>query len=96
MKLVWTKTAQNDLYRILEYLEKEFGEVSKKSFELITKDFTIILKEFPEMGTLEVPQKSLRGFQLTRQTKIFYRLKKDQIVILALFDSRRDPKKRPR
>ena len=55
-----------------------------------------ILQEFPEMGTLEIKAKNLRGFQLTKQTRVYYRIKGEQITILTFFDSRQDPKKRPR
>lgn len=51
---------------ILDYIEKEFGIISREHFRTKTKDFTILLKEFPEIGTLEVPGKQIRGFQLTR------------------------------
>ncbi|HQQ97085.1 MAG TPA: type II toxin-antitoxin system RelE/ParE family toxin [Cyclobacteriaceae bacterium] len=96
MKLVWTERAQRRMGEILDYIEKEFGTNARQSFRLRTQDFTRILIEFPEMGTLELKEKNLRGFQLTRQTRVFYRVKKDSIVILTLFDSRQNPKKKPK
>jgi hypothetical protein len=48
------------------------------------------------MGTLEIKEKNLRGFQLTNQTRVFYRVKKNCIIILTLIDSRQNPKKRPK
>jgi len=94
MKLVWTEKAQRRMGEILEYIEREFGAKARQTFQEKTQDFTRILIEFPEMGTLEMKEKNLRGFQLTRQTRVFYRVKKDRIVILTLFDSRQNPKKK--
>ena len=96
MRIVWTKRALRRLSEILEYIEIEFGVVARESFRSQTKDFTRLLAEFPEMGTLEVKEKNLRGFQLTKQTRIFYRIKGDRIIILTFFDSRQNPRRRPK
>jgi plasmid stabilization system protein ParE len=96
MKLVWTEKARRRMGEILEYIEREFGAKARQTFREKTQDFTRILTEFPEMGTLEIKEKNLRAFQLTKQTRVFYRVKKDSIVILTLFDSRQNPKKKPK
>jgi len=95
MKIVWTKTAQKKLSFILDHIDKEFGTNARYSFRTRTLEFTRLLREFPEIGTLEVPARNLRAFQLSRQTRIFYRLKKNQIIVLTFFDSRQDPSKKP-
>lgn len=96
MKVVWTKTAQRRLQEILDYIQQEFGDNAKQQFRSRTMDFTMLLPEFPEMGTLEIKAKNLRGFQLSKQTRVYYRIKEERITILTFFDSRQDPKKRPR
>jgi plasmid stabilization system protein ParE len=96
MRIVWTKKALKRFSEILDYIQLKFGDAARQSFITKTRDFTRLLFEFPEIGTLEIPEKKLRGFQLTRQTRVFYRLKNDQIILLTFFDSRRDPKRRPR
>lgn len=96
MRIVWTKKAQKRFGEILDYIQLNFGDLARQSFIIKTKDFTKLLYEFPEIGTLEIPEKKLRGFQLTKQTRLFYRLKNDQIILLTFFDSRQDPKRKPR
>ena len=96
MKLVWTEKAQQRIGEVLEYIERAFGAKARQIFIEKTQDFTRILIEFPEMGTLEIKEKNLRGFQLTNQTRVFYRVKKNCIIILTLIDSRQNPKKRPK
>jgi len=95
MRLVWTKDARNRLAEIMDYIDQEFGETARQQFRSKTKEFTILLKEFPEMGSLEVRDKKIRGFQLSKQTRVFYRLNDYRITILTFFDSRQDPKKKP-
>ena len=96
MKIVWTRKARNRFVDILEYIEDKFGRTVRDHFKIKTKEFTMLLREFPEIGTLEIRDRNIRGFQLTKQTRVFYRMKKDRIIILTLFDTRQDPKKRPR
>lgn len=40
----------------------------------------------------QVEEKEIRGFQITPQTRILYRLKGDKIIILSFFDVRQSPK----
>lgn len=96
MRIVWTKKARKRFGEILDYIELKFGKTARQSFITKTKDFTRLLYEFPEIGTVEIPDKKLRGFQLTKQTRVFYRLKNDQIILLTFFDSRQNPRRRPR
>jgi hypothetical protein len=44
------------------------------------------------MGPIE--KENIRGFQLTRQTRILYRIRENKIIVLSFFDVRQDPKKK--
>ena len=57
-------------------------------------DFLEILSEFPEIGSLQYPEKGIRGFALTKQVSIFYRIDNNEIVLLDFFDNRSNPKKK--
>jgi len=48
------------------------------------------------MGVLEVQNKEIRSFLLTPQTRIFYRIEKEHIMILTFFDTRQNSSKRPK
>jgi hypothetical protein len=41
----------------------------------------------------QVEDNDIRGFQLSRQTRILYRIRDNKIIILSFFDVRQDPKK---
>jgi hypothetical protein len=70
MRISFTKRAQNNYKSIKIYLSDEWGEKSAEAFEQKTIDFFDLLKEFPELGSIEFPEKQIRGFQLTKQTRI--------------------------
>lgn len=95
MKIFLTKLAERNYREIKNYILKEWGKRIADAFEDKTNDFLDILEKFPELGTIEVVQKQIRGFQFTKQIKIFYRIKNNRIIILAFFDVRQDPSKKP-
>ena len=96
MKIYWTKKSKQKFLDIKSYILSEFGLSSSEKFKERVFDFLEILSKFPELGSLEVPNKSIYGFQLSRQTRVFYRINKDHISLLIFFDSRQDPGKRPK
>ena len=71
MKIFLTKRAVKNYRSIQRYISGEFGENVADAFEQKTIDFLDLLVDFPELGVVEVPGKQIRGFQLTRNTRIF-------------------------
>ena len=96
MRIFLTKRAENNYRSIKKYITEEWGERVAQAFEQKTVDFLDLLEDFPEIGVVEMVDKQIHGFQLTKQTRVFYRIKNDRIIILAFFDVRQNPKKKPR
>lgn len=57
-------------------------------------DFLDILEIFPEIGTLEVTEKNVRGFQVKSHIRIFYAIKSDSLVILSFLNILQNPQKK--
>ena len=95
LNIVWTHRASRNLEAILEYLVKEWGDVSTKKLIKDVYDFLDLLVEFPEIGSIENKEKEIRVFTLVNQLNIFYRITTDKIIILGLFNNRQNPAKRP-
>lgn len=96
MRISLTKRAEKNYRSIKEHIAAEWGERVAEAFEQKTVEFLNLLEAFPEIGFIELTDKQIRGFQLTKQTKIFYRIKDEAIIILAFFEVRQDPRKKPR
>lgn len=92
--LKWSKEADKKFDKIIEYLEKEWGENVVRAFVKKTYDFLYLLCEFPEIGSVECAERQIRGFVLTKQVTVFYKLKSDCIILLSFYDNRQNPKKR--
>lgn len=90
-KILWTKEANNNLESILKYLEENWTvkEIRKFSQKLNTR--INIIKQNPKAYPFLISKIELRKSVLTRQTTIYYKVKKDSIIIVALFDNRKKP-----
>jgi plasmid stabilization system protein ParE len=95
-KIVWTQKALGSFEKILDYLQKEYGADTASEFAQKVYHTLDLLAEFPQMGSVEVKSKNIRGFLLTKQTRLFYRLKikVENITLLNFFDTRQDSAKK--
>jgi len=94
LKILWTKRANSSFSKMVNYLEKEFGEMVVKKFIKRVNHILYILSEFPEIGTIESFEKQIRGFNIIPQVNVFYRIKENQIILLHFFDNRQNPDKK--
>jgi plasmid stabilization system protein ParE len=96
LNISWTKRASGNFDKIIEYLEIEWGDQVTKKFINEVYDFLEVLADFPEIGSFENKESNIRGFTLVKQINIFYRINDNKIIILGLFDNRRNPSKKHR
>ena len=94
LEIQWTTRADIKLDHLIIYLESEWGENVAKAFMKKLYDFLEILSEFPEIGSMQYPEKKIRGFSLTKQVSVFYKIDGNQIILLDLFDNRSTKKER--
>lgn len=93
-EVVFTKRAERDFESILNYISNEFGTQATIHFKDLVIEFASLIQNFPEIGSLEISDKNIRGFVIHRRLKVFYRIKVERIIILRLFDTRQHPNKR--
>ena len=92
MEVLLTHRAERNYDSIKDYIRKEWGEKTRQEFIQKTDELFSLLKIYPGIGQIEKDE--IRGFRLTRQTRILYRIKGEKIIILAFFDVRQNPKKK--
>ncbi|GAA4307238.1 type II toxin-antitoxin system RelE/ParE family toxin [Nibribacter koreensis] len=93
-QVIWNKRAAQQLAHLQQYLQEEFGEKTTQTFTVRVFKFLELLVKYPQIGSLENPEKGIRGFLLHKHTTIFYKQKQEDIYILALFDNRQQPSKK--
>ena len=94
LKIKWSKRADNSFDNIIDYLHAEWGEQVVQAFVRKTYDFLEILAEFPEIVSMQVQDKAIRGFVLITQVIVFYKVQGSSIILIDFFDTRQDPKKK--
>ena len=92
MQVYITPRAERNFDSIVDYIKQKWGEKTAREFIQKVDEIFILLKNFPLMGQVE--NNDIRGFQLSRQTRIVYRIRDNKIIILSFFDVRQDPKKK--
>ena len=91
----WTKRAQSNFDEIVQCIENEWVSKSAQKFVRKVKLLMQTLQNQSEIGKIEIKEKGIRSFVFTRQNTVFYRIKEKNIIILAIFDNRRNPKNKP-
>jgi len=92
MQVYITPRAERNFDSIVNYIEQKWGVNTTKEFIQKVDEIFKLLKNFPLMGQIE--NNDIRGFQLSPQTRILYRIRDNKIIVLSFFDVRQDPKKK--
>jgi toxin YoeB len=89
-KIEWTETAIHDRFRIYYYwLQRNKSDSYSKKLEIIFKEASILISEFPEIGK-QTDLPNLR-FKIIKDYKLFYISNPDSIQIIRIWDTRQDP-----
>lgn len=96
MKIFLSKRALHNYECILEYLNSEWNENVATAFTNKILSFLELVEKFPELGIIEIQDKRIYSFLISKHIRVFYRLKNNQIIILSFFDTRQNPIKKPK
>lgn len=89
----WTLSAENDFDKITDYIVENWGESVLRKFLDITNNNIRIIVSFPTLFPIIHKKKKVRKCVLTKQNTLYYRLVKNEIQILRIFDTRQNRKK---
>jgi toxin ParE1/3/4 len=92
-QVFWTRTAQQDLQRIMEYIAADSQAEARKILNEIRQK-AAGLKHFPLRGRI-IPELKYHGIASYREIicqpwRIIYRVEEDRVWVLAVIDSRRN------
>lgn len=91
--VLWSESAQFDLESIIDYIADESKVNAKKVFEDI-KVHCLKFEDFPKIGKIppELKNISIETYReiVVAPWRILYRVNNDEVLVLAVIDSRRD------
>lgn len=89
----WTPSAEKDFDEIVDYLLNNWTNSVAEKFLEITNSNIRLIQAFPTLFPEIHKKKKVRKCVLTKQNTLFYRVIKNEIHILRIFDTRQDDKK---
>lgn len=97
MMISWSQKARETASDILNYIFTEFGSKASYKFLQSIERTTKVLESNPYAGRIEAlligSKKEYRSLPVNKINKLVYRIDNETIVIVALWDTRREPKK---
>ncbi|HAX48644.1 MAG TPA: type II toxin-antitoxin system RelE/ParE family toxin [Ignavibacteria bacterium] len=93
-KIIWSKTAEKDFDKIVNYIFSEWGNNIAAGFTVKANEIFNLLQYYPEAGSVELEEKNIRGFLVSKQVRLLYRIKGKKIIFLNFFDTRSNPSKK--
>ena len=94
-QIIIKKRFTKSVHKVLSFLQKEWSD--KVAGEFLKKlDYRILLlTKQAHIGTRSSKVKDVRGLLITRQNKLYYKIKGNKIIILNMYDTQIDPRKMP-
>lgn len=90
-EIIWQDRAVQQFEHIQNYLLVSFGEKVVAEFTKRIFKFLDSLSKFPTIGRIQHEALNIRGFVISRQTSILYKVEADKVFILAFIDNRINP-----
>lgn len=84
----WTDRALQHAISIKEYLHENFSDKEIEHFYALLIAFEISVSAFPKLYPASAMKRSLRRAILSKVLSVFYRVRKNNIEVLAIFDNR--------
>ena len=91
-KVDWTDESIKNLDSIIEYLTIRWTDREIRNFYKLLEKTIELISRNPLIFPASELKKNVRRTLLSKQTTIYYEIKKNRIIILSLFDNRKNPK----
>ena len=91
LTITWTSRAKFDYHNILQYLQRNWTKKELQKFIDKTAKTISIIADKPELFPA-TKRRNSRRCVLSKQTSLYYRVKKKEIELLMFWDNRQNPK----
>lgn len=92
--LIWSELAESDLIELSNYLKENWSERVLSKFYFKLESTLARIQNNPRQFPFLNKSLRYRKCVLTRQNTIYYKEYKKHVLILRVFDTRKNPKKR--
>ena len=88
--IIWTERSLQNAISIKSYLISNFSSKEVDHFNAILQAFEIAVCAFPDLYPQSLIKRNIRRAVLSKVLSAFYRVRKDQVEVIALLDNRCD------
>src|SRR6266446_2584626 len=92
-RLKWSDQALNDLLNIKSYITSQFGDRIWLKFLVKLSRYLILVSNKPDSFQLAPDNIEIRKCTVSNRCAIYFKVEKDEVRIITLFDLRQDPEK---
>lgn len=92
--LIWSERALKEYDQLLDYLIEEWGKEITIRVSLEIDQTISRIQNSPENFPVFLKSKKIRRCVASPQTSIYFKVNKNIVEIISLFDNRQDPRKR--
>ncbi|TVQ17597.1 MAG: type II toxin-antitoxin system RelE/ParE family toxin [Bacteroidetes bacterium] len=89
--IIWAPLADEDLDRLLDHLDKNWGPAVSIAFLDELENCIELIRVSPEAFPVFYSSQKIRRCVVTKQNSLFFRVDANHIAILRLYDTRQDP-----
>lgn len=89
-QIEWTTQALQDYYDVLLYLEEAGSVEIADAFVVLTEQKLAVLLQQPQLGLKSEKEPEVRSILLTKHNRLYYKLSGSKLIVLNIFDTRRD------
>ena len=93
-EIILKKRFSNKLVKVLSYLEQEWSHRAAVNFLKIVDYRIKQLSGQPFTGASSEKIKDVRGVLITRHNKLYYKVKNGKVIVLNMYDTRMNPKRK--
>lgn len=90
----WSPRSKQDYMNLLDYLQNKWGEKTIRKFNDRLQSIIAVIAEKPEIYPTSGKKKQVRKCVISKQTSLYYQIKKEKIELITLFDNRQNPSKK--
>ena len=92
-QIVIMPKAEIELEKITDYIVAEFGSNVKQRFITRFREVRNIISETPEIYPITNSKRRIRKCVLSKKCNVYFRVYRNRIEILSVFDTRQNPDK---
>jgi plasmid stabilization system protein ParE len=94
LEIIWSPKALENFHAVIAYLEENWTIQVVRDFVKKTDTLISLIAEHSEMFREINKRNAVREAVVTKHNLLIYKVNKNQLILLAMFDTRQHPKKK--